>query len=53
MFIMVSCWQRTRVMDSPPDRLASTYGMAAVSITITSLTDALAFFMGCSTPKYP
>ncbi|CAL8319299.1 unnamed protein product [Arctogadus glacialis] len=50
MFIMVSCWQRTRVMDSPPDRLASTYGMAAVSITITSLTDALAFFMGCCSP---
>ncbi|CAL8280942.1 unnamed protein product [Lota lota] len=50
MFIMISCWQRTQVLDSPPDRLASTYRQAAVSITITSLTDALAFFLGYYSP---
>ncbi|XP_029929840.1 patched domain-containing protein 3-like [Myripristis murdjan] len=46
MFIMVSCWQRTHVKDDVPKRLADTYKDAAVSITITSLTDALALFLG-------
>ncbi|KAE8291266.1 Patched domain-containing protein 3 RND-type protein RNDEu-3 [Larimichthys crocea] len=50
MFIMVSCWQRTRVLDSIPDRLADTYKEAAISITITTLTDALALFLGYNTP---
>uniref|UniRef100_UPI0037E9C71B patched domain-containing protein 3-like n=1 Tax=Semicossyphus pulcher TaxID=241346 RepID=UPI0037E9C71B len=50
MFIMISCWQRTRVLDSVPDRLAETYREAAVSISITTLTDALALFLGCSSP---
>lgn len=50
MFIMISCWQRTRVLDSVPERLAGTYREAAVSITITTLTDALALFLGCSSP---
>ncbi|XP_040911821.1 patched domain-containing protein 3 [Toxotes jaculatrix] len=50
MFIMISCWQRTRVLDSVPDRLADTYRDAAVSITITTLTDALALFLGYSSP---
>ncbi|XP_074544714.1 patched domain-containing protein 3 [Halichoeres trimaculatus] len=50
MFIMISCWQRTRVLDSVPKRLAETYKEAAVSITITTLTDALAFFLGCCSP---
>ncbi|XP_034558828.1 patched domain-containing protein 3 [Notolabrus celidotus] len=50
MFIMISCWQRTRVLDSVPKRLAETYKEAAVSISITTLTDALAFFLGCSSP---
>lgn len=50
MFIMISCWQKTRVLDSVPKRLAATCKDAAVSITITSLTDALALFLGCSSP---
>ncbi|XP_054452688.1 patched domain-containing protein 3 [Anoplopoma fimbria] len=50
MFIMISCWQRTRVLDSVPDRLADTYKDAAVSITITTVTDALALFLGYSSP---
>uniref|UniRef100_A0A3B5BC82 Patched domain-containing protein 3 n=1 Tax=Stegastes partitus TaxID=144197 RepID=A0A3B5BC82_9TELE len=50
MFIMVSCWQRTRVLDSVSDRLADTYREAAVSISITTLTDALALFLGYSSP---
>ncbi|CAJ1071676.1 patched domain-containing protein 3 [Xyrichtys novacula] len=50
MFIMISCWQRTGVLDSVPKRLAETYKEAAISISITTLTDALAFFLGCSSP---
>lgn len=50
MFIMISCWQRTRVLDSVPDRLADTYRDAAVSISITTLTNALALFSGCNSP---
>ncbi|XP_030016848.1 patched domain-containing protein 3 [Sphaeramia orbicularis] len=49
-FILVSCWQRTRVLDGVPDRLAVTYRDAAVSMSITSLTDALALFLGCGSP---
>nr|XP_020508055.1 patched domain-containing protein 3-like [Labrus bergylta] len=50
LFIMISCWQRTRVLDSVPDRLAETYKEAAVSISITTMTDALALFLGCGSP---
>lgn len=50
MFIMISCWRRTRVLDSVPDRLAETYGDAGVSISITTLTNALALFVGYSSP---
>ncbi|XP_076827962.1 patched domain-containing protein 3-like [Brachyhypopomus gauderio] len=50
MFIMVSCWQKTKVLDEVEDRLAETYKEAAVSITITTLTDVLAFYIGLMTP---
>ncbi|KAG9334349.1 hypothetical protein JZ751_008235, partial [Albula glossodonta] len=50
MFIMVSCWQRTHVHDRVEERMADTYREAAVSITITTLTDILAFYIGLMTP---
>lgn len=50
MFIMISSWQRTNVQDSVPDRLACTYREAAISITITTLTDVLAFYLSFSNP---
>ena len=50
MFIMISCWQRTRVHDKVEDRMAETYKEAAVSITITTLTNVLAFYIGLLTP---
>ncbi|KAM9418065.1 patched domain-containing protein 3-like [Salvelinus alpinus] len=50
MFIMISCWQQTQVHDNVEDRMAATYKDAAVSITITTLTDALAFYIGLLTP---
>ncbi|KAG7455215.1 hypothetical protein MATL_G00254230 [Megalops atlanticus] len=49
MFILISCWQQTNVHDTVQDRLAETYKEAAVSITITTLTDALAFYIGVMT----
>ncbi|XP_054846934.1 patched domain-containing protein 3-like [Eublepharis macularius] len=49
MFIMVSCWQQTKVKHRVEDRMANTYAEAAVSITITTLTDVLAFYIGIAT----
>jgi hypothetical protein len=46
MFIMSSAWHRTSPLLAPVDRLALTVGEAAVSITITSFTDALSFAIG-------
>ncbi|XP_051554931.1 patched domain-containing protein 3-like [Myxocyprinus asiaticus] len=50
MFIMISSWQRTNVQDTVPDRMAETYREAAISITITTLTDVLAFYLSYSNP---
>uniref|UniRef100_A0A8D0LC57 Patched domain-containing protein 3 n=1 Tax=Sphenodon punctatus TaxID=8508 RepID=A0A8D0LC57_SPHPU len=49
MFIMVSCWQQTQVKDEVKKRMSATYAEAAVSITITTLTDVLAFYIGIAT----
>ncbi|MED6241282.1 hypothetical protein ATANTOWER_006655, partial [Ataeniobius toweri] len=46
MFIMVSDWQHSHVTDPVPKRMAHTYKEAAMSITITALTDVLKFFIG-------
>lgn len=48
MFIILSCWRRTRVLDSVPDRLADTYAAAGVSISMTTLTNVLALLVGSS-----
>ncbi|KAG9340098.1 hypothetical protein JZ751_022021, partial [Albula glossodonta] len=50
MFILISCWQQTNVHGKVEDRLADTYKEAAISITITTLTDVLAFYIGLMTP---
>ncbi|XP_072909055.1 patched domain-containing protein 3-like [Hemitrygon akajei] len=50
MFVMLSGWQKTKVKDKVEERLADTYAEAAVSITITTLTDVLAFYIGIMTP---
>jgi hypothetical protein len=50
-FVMLSSWHRSRVNgDSIPERLGRTFSDAAVSITVTSLTDFLSFFAGVITP---
>ncbi|XP_048418232.2 patched domain-containing protein 3-like [Stegostoma tigrinum] len=50
MFVMLASWQKTKVTDEVEDRLADTYAEAAVSVTITTLTDVLAFYIGIMTP---
>ncbi|XP_040289982.1 patched domain-containing protein 3-like [Bufo bufo] len=49
MFIIISCWQQTKVTSTTEERMADTYQEAAVSITITTLTDVLAFYIGIMT----
>lgn len=46
MFIMLASWRKTPCTAAVEDRLAQTFADAAVSITITSLTDALSFAIG-------
>ncbi|XP_059497119.1 patched domain-containing protein 3-like, partial [Stegostoma tigrinum] len=50
MFVMLASWQKTKVTDKVEDRLADTYAEAAVSVTITTLTYALTFYIGIMTP---
>ncbi|XP_062377868.1 patched domain-containing protein 3-like [Sardina pilchardus] len=50
VFGMISCWQKTNVKDEVEDRMAETYKEAAVSSTITTLTDAFAFYIGLLIP---
>ncbi|XP_023225995.1 patched domain-containing protein 3-like [Centruroides sculpturatus] len=49
-FILIAAWRRTDVNASVPDRMKEAYTEAAVSITITSLTNFFAFCMGFVTP---
>ncbi|XP_067131613.1 patched domain-containing protein 3-like [Centruroides vittatus] len=49
-FILIAAWRRTDVDDSVPDRMKNSFAEAAVSITITSLTNFLAFCLGFLTP---
>ncbi|KFR01399.1 Patched domain-containing protein 3, partial [Nipponia nippon] len=49
MFIMIASWEQSSRKKEKSDvksRLAETYGEAALSVTITTLTDVLAFFIG-------
>ena len=49
MFIMIAAWRKTRRTLSVEERMGEAYSEAAVSITITSLTDGLAFCIGAIT----
>lgn len=47
---MLAAWRRTSVKLSVPERMAHMMSEAAVSITITSLTDMISFWMGIFSP---
>ncbi|CAG2101269.1 unnamed protein product [Medioppia subpectinata] len=49
-FVLLAAWRRTNPSMSVADRLGHTYSEAAVSITITSLTNFLSFIIGTITP---
>ncbi|XP_036116921.1 patched domain-containing protein 3-like [Molossus molossus] len=49
MFIMISGWQKTKLMDSIKERMSHVYSKVAVSITITTVTNVLAFYTGIMT----
>jgi len=49
-FVMLASWRRTSSHDSVSKRMAACYVDAAVSITITSITDMLSFWIGAITP---
>lgn len=50
VFILLSAWRITDTTHSLSDRLSEAFGDAAVSITVTSLTDLISFSVGCLTP---
>ncbi|XP_027847428.2 patched domain-containing protein 3 [Aphis gossypii] len=49
-FVMLAAWRRTPVTMDVPERLARTLSDAAVSITITSVTDIVSFCIGKFSP---
>ncbi|XP_053428568.1 patched domain-containing protein 3 [Nycticebus coucang] len=46
MFIMISAWQKTNLVETIRERMSNVYSKVAVSITITTLTNVLAFYTG-------
>ena len=51
-FVVLSAWRHTDSNESVENRLKETYKEAAVSITITSLTNILSFFIGAIFPGF-
>lgn len=49
-FVLLAAWRRTDSKLSVVDRLGETYAEAAVSVTITSLTNFISFWIGAITP---
>ena len=49
-FVMLAAWRRTSIHDTVPKRVAEAYREASISITITSITDMLSFWIGAITP---
>ncbi|XP_004693003.1 PREDICTED: patched domain-containing protein 3 [Condylura cristata] len=49
MFIMIAAWQKTSLTESVKQRMSDVYSKVAVSITITTLTNVLAFSTGILT----
>jgi len=49
-FVMLAAWRRTPVTMSVPERMGHTMSDAAVSITITSVTDMISLWIGMLSP---
>lgn len=46
MFVILSAWRYTSYALPVEERMGQTFKTAAISITVTSVTDALAFLIG-------
>ena len=49
-FVMLSAWLRSPAHASVPERMGHCYSDAAVSVTVTSITNILSFYAGVITP---
>ncbi|XP_067131706.1 patched domain-containing protein 3-like [Centruroides vittatus] len=49
-FVLLASWRRTSRKDDVKHRMSEAYSEAAVSITVTSLTNFLSFCIGLTTP---
>jgi len=49
-FVMLAAWRKTSIHDPVPVRVGQCYRESVVSITITSVTDMLSFWIGVITP---
>lgn len=49
-FVMLSAWRRSSSHTTVPERMGRAFSEAAVSITVTSVTDVLSFLAGVITP---
>lgn len=47
---MLAAWRRTSIKKSVPERMGEMLSEAAVSITITSVTDIVSFWIGIMSP---
>lgn len=55
MFVLMACWEELTKEDkklSIPEKIGLSLKHAGVSITVTTVTDVLAFIVGSSTVKY-
>ena len=52
MFIMISAWRQTSVQESTKERIKESFQEAALSITLTSITDVVAFGIGSISDFY-
>ncbi|XP_072025841.1 patched domain-containing protein 3-like [Amphiura filiformis] len=52
MFVMMSAWRLTSAYKTTKERMKDAFEEAALSITITTITDILAFSIGCVSQFY-
>lgn len=52
MFLIFSAYHRTKTSDTTAQRLANTFRICGSGITITSLTNVIAFLVGATTDFY-